>query len=570
MHRLLTGLLIIVATSAAQDVIVDTPEQAQPSPAVTGTSSIEGTVVNDATGEPVKKAQVHLMGSASPVVITDTSGSFAFHKLPAGTYTINAMRDGFDQNRAMLLGDGQRQVTLNADQDKSGVELRLPPTGVITGRVIDENGDPAPHCTVGAIDASTIDAFPWQQHGGGQAQTDDRGEYRIANLPAGRYVVYQHCQRGIAAPHGFMERDDPRRPMWAWVPGVYGGADDGAGASTIRVHPGEEVNGIDFHLKITSAFHVSVTVVPDDPTIDLQNVWVRLEARDSAMARVRQYGMGRQNNGAEFRASPVVPGSYIAIADVQLPNGHWHGEEPVEVRNVPPQPVKLSLTSAITVSGDLETVDTVTSGNAIATSEDDDHHAQATVSLIPLKTSFNGGFPQTQPIDDKGNFSITGVLPGRYQLEVIGATNSIRSVTLAGRGVSPGAIDIGPGATGPLHVVVSMKQVPVQVSVDNLRQDQQTWVFLLPKGVTNPFPGVNPIMASANQSSVSLQAPPGEYVAYAVECAQPWPLLNNSSVLHAISGLGKAIEVKEDMTASVTVSVIAREDLKRALDQDVQ
>jgi hypothetical protein len=367
-----------------------------------------------------------------------------------------------------------------------------------------------------------------------------------------------------------MERDDPRIPLWAWVPGTYGGADDGAGASALRVHSGEEVRGIDFHLKITNAFRVSVTVVPDDPTVKLENVWVRLDARDPAMAHALQYGMGRQNSSAEFHATLVVPGSYIAIADVQLPGGHWHGEESVEVRDVAPPPVKLSLTSAMTLTGDLEALDSGTSGQVTSTNSDVPPHPQATVSLMPLRTSFNGAFPQTQPADDKGHFTITGVLPGRYQLQAIGATNSIKSVTLAGREVSPSAIDLGPGATGPLHVVISMKQVGLQVSVDNLRQDQQTWVFLLLNGVTSPYPGLNPIMGSANQSTVSMQAPPGEYVAYAVECTQPWPLLNNASVLQAIAGLGKAIEVKEDMTASVTVSVIAREDLKRALDQDVQ
>jgi protocatechuate 3,4-dioxygenase beta subunit len=566
--------VLLLAVAQAQLEVLSPGSPPQPPPTVTGTSSIEGTVVNDATGEPVKKAQVRLLGAVSekqPVAMTDASGSFAFHKLPAGTYVVNAMHDGFDQNRALLLGDAQKQVTLTDDQAKNGVELRLPPTGAISGRITDENGDPAPNCSVGALDASTLDSFPWQQQGGRQAQTDDRGEYRISNLPAGRYIVYQHCQRGIAAPHGFMERGDPQTPVWAWVPGVYGGADEGAGASALRVHSGEEIRGIDFHLKITNAFHVSVTVVPDDPNVNLQNMWVRLEARDPAMARVLQYGMGRQNNSAEFHATPVVPGSYIAIADIQLPNKHWHGEEPVEVRDVPPQPVKLSLTSAMTVSGDLETEDIATTGTNTNTSGGDDppSRPQATVSLIPLKTSFNGGIPQTQPTDDKGNFSITGVLPGRYQLQVIGATNSIKSVTLAGRGVSPSAIDLGPGATGPLHVVISMKQVPVQVSVNNLRQDQQTWVFLLPKGATSPYPGLNPTMASADQSPVSMQAPPGEYTAYAMECTQPWPLLNNPSVLRAIAAMGKAIEVKEDMNATATLSVIAREDLKRALDQDV-
>ena len=570
MHLL---FVLLLAIAQNQPEVLSPGSPPQPPPTVTGTSSIEGTVVNDAGGEPVKKAQVRLFGAVSekqPVAMTDASGSFAFHKLPAGTYVVNAMHDGFDQNRALLLGDAQRQVTLIDDQTKNGVELRLPPTGAISGRITDENGDAAPNCSVGALDASTLDSFPWQQQGGRQAQTDDRGEYRISNLPAGRYIVYQHCQRGIAAPHGFMERGDPQTPVWAWVPGTYGGADDGAGASALRVHSGEEIRGIDFHLKITNAFHVSVTVVPDDPTVNLQNVWVRLEARDPAMARALQYGLARQNNSAEFHATPVVPGSYIAIADVQLPGGHWHGEEPVEVRDVPPQPVKLSLTSAMTVSGDLEALDSGTSGQVYSTNSDDPPRPPATVSLMPVKASFNGAFPQTQPADDKGHFTITGVLPGRYQLQVIGATSSIRSVTLAGHEVSPSAIDLGPGVTGPLHVVISMKQVGLQVSLDNLRQDQQTWVFLLPKGVTSPYPGLNPIMGSANQSTVSMQAPPGDYVAYAVECTQPWPLLNNASVLHAISGLGKAIEVKEDMNANVTVSVIAREDLKRALDQDAQ
>jgi protocatechuate 3,4-dioxygenase beta subunit len=569
MHILFV-LLLAIAQSQLEVLSPGSPPQ--PPPTVTGTSSIEGTVVNDATGEPVKKAQVRLFGAVSekqPVAMTDASGSFAFHKLPAGTYVVNAMHDGFDQNRALLLGDAQRQVTLTDDQAKNGLELRLPPTGAISGRITDENGDPAPNCTVGALDASTLDGFPGQRQGG-QAQTDDRGEYRISNLPAGRYIVYQHCQRGIAAPHGFMERGDPQTPVWAWVPGTYGGADDGAGASVLRVHSGEEIRGIDFRLKITNAFHVSVTVVTDDPTVNLQNVWVRLEARDPAMARALQYGMGRQNNSVEFHATPVVPGSYIAIADVQLPGGHWHGEEAVEVRDVAPPPVRLLLMSAMTVTGDLEALDSGTSGQVNSTNSDDPPRPQATVSLIPVKTSFNGAFPQTQPADDKGHFTITGVLPGRYQLQVVGATNSIKSVTLAGREVSPTAIDLGPGATGPLHVVISMKQVGLQVSVDNLRQDQQTWVFLLQKGVTNPYPGLNPIMASANQSPVSMQAPPGEYVAYAVECSQPWPLLNNASVLHAIASLGKTVEVKEDMTAAVAVSVIAREDLKRALDQDAQ
>jgi hypothetical protein len=538
---------------------------AQTAPPTTGTSSIEGTVVNDATNEPVKKAQVSLFGPVpgkQPMAVTDASGSFAFHKLPAGTYTVNATKEGFDQNRAMMLGDNQKQVTVTADQHKSGVELRLPPTGAISGRLTDENGDPAPNCTVGAQDASSLGGASWQQRGGGQTQTDDHGEYRIPNLPAGRYVVYQHCYQTLAAPHGFMEHGDPRTPLWAWVPGLYGGAATGSGASTVAVHGGEEVRGVDFRLKTTDAFSVPIALVPDNPGLDLRNVSVRLMPRDPAMAQAAQYRVGRMNNGGTWRAAGVVPGSYVAIADFQQGESRWHGETPVEVGDTPPELVNLPLTAAMTLSGDLE----VESGNAPASGPSG---PPGTVFLTPLDSSRGGPFPHAQSGAD-GRFTIEGVIPGRYQLQVMGPVNSIQSVTFGGHEVSPRAIDIGAGAGGSLHVVISVKQVALQVSLSGLQADRPAWVFLLPKGIPEPGPGSNPPMSQALQSPLTITAAPGEYVVNAIECAQPWPLLNSMAGFHAIASLGKAVEVKDGENASVTLDVMGREDLKRGLDRELE
>jgi hypothetical protein len=547
----MTGRVILFllagALAVAQDRIVDgPPNQAPPAP---GTSSIAGTVLNDATNEPLKKVQVTLAGPISgqqPSAVTDASGSFAFHKLPAGTYTLMAMREGFDQERGMLLGDSQKQITVTADQNKTAVELRLAPNGAISGRLTDEIGDPAPYCNVSALDAAGNER--------GQAQTDDHGEYRIANLSAGRYLVAQHCYQTLAAPHPFMERGDPRTPVWAWVPGLYGGADAAAGASSIVVHEGEEVRGIDFRLSTTSAFTVSIAVEPDSPGIDPRNVSVRLMARDPAMARVEQYGVGRTSNGGPMRASGVVPGSYIAVADFQQGEKHWHGEAPVEVEDTPPTLVRLPLTAAMTLTGDLE----VAGGNG----------SPGQVALIPLDSSHGAGYPRTQPGAD-GNFTISGVIPGRYQLQVMGALNNMESVTFGGHEVSPRAIDIGPGAGGALHVVVNIKQVGVQVSVDGLQADRPASVFLLPKG-SDTGPGANPPVMQAQQSPVTIPVTPGDYVAYAVECDQPWPLLNNPALLRAIASMGKAVEVKDGESATVTVSMIGHDDLKRAMDSELQ
>jgi hypothetical protein len=556
MMRRVVLVVLIALPAFAQLVNLQKP----PNPAQTssGTSSIEGTVVNDATNEPIRKAQVMLAGQpgAPSAVMTDASGSFAFHKLPAGRYSVSVTREGFDMSRASLLGDNQKPVTLTADQDMSGVELRLAPNGAISGRLTDENGDPAPHCSVSAVDANSIEGSSWQ-HGGGSATTDDRGEYRISDLPSGRYIVYQHCYRTLAAPHGFMERDDPRTPVWVWIPGLYGDPASGTGASTIVLHGGEEVTGIDFRLKTANAFSVSVAVVPDEPGLDLRNVWVRLEPQDRTMTRVREYSLGGKNG--QWRAPGVLSGSYIAVAEYQQADKRWHGEVPVEVRDTPPDLVKLPLAAAATLSGDVQA----------EKSDDQENQPVRTaggVALMPLD-SWPGMMFLNAPVAADGSFTIIGVIPGRYELRLVGAVSSIQSVTLGGQQVSPHEIHVG-GAGGPLHVTVSLKHVGLQVSVDDLRPDRQTWVFVLPKGTTSP--GLNPPMAPATQSPATLQVAPGEYVAYAVECEQPWQLFNDPAGLRAIASLGKAVEVKGDGDASVTVGVIGHDELKRALDQELQ
>ncbi len=56
--------------------------------------SIRGTVVNEVTGAPVKKADVALSKTDGPwpqsSAVTDASGGFSFSDLPAGRYRLRA------------------------------------------------------------------------------------------------------------------------------------------------------------------------------------------------------------------------------------------------------------------------------------------------------------------------------------------------------------------------------------------------------------------------------------------------------------------------------------------------
>src|SRR5690349_10136629 len=66
-----------------------------------GTASISGTVVGEATGNPVRRARVMLTGAelrGGRSVVTDDQGRFTFQALPAGRFTMTASKPGFVDN----------------------------------------------------------------------------------------------------------------------------------------------------------------------------------------------------------------------------------------------------------------------------------------------------------------------------------------------------------------------------------------------------------------------------------------------------------------------------------------
>jgi hypothetical protein len=80
------------------------------------------------------------------------------------------------------------EVTLKAGDSRHDIELRLLPQGVITGRVLDEDGDP--------MSAVSVQALRWQFTPGNKQlvavfreTTNDIGEFRLTGLPPARYYL---------------------------------------------------------------------------------------------------------------------------------------------------------------------------------------------------------------------------------------------------------------------------------------------------------------------------------------------------------------------------------------------
>ena len=69
------------------------------------------------------------------------------------------------------------------------IDFSLPRGGVITGRVLDEFGDPAADVQVAAMRAQNIGGTRRLMPAGRMATTNDIGEFRLFAIPPGNYYV---------------------------------------------------------------------------------------------------------------------------------------------------------------------------------------------------------------------------------------------------------------------------------------------------------------------------------------------------------------------------------------------
>lgn len=168
----------------------DNTDQATPKD---GTGVITGSVVGSDTGRAVRRVRVSLAGGdlrSSRSAVTDDAGRFAFAALSPGRYTLNASKPGYvnvtyGQKRP---GRPGTPIQLADGQQLTDLKMVLPKGGVLTGVVLDENGEPTP--------GTQVSAWRWEMRTGekrltqaGSDQTDDRGQYRIYGLLPGDYVV---------------------------------------------------------------------------------------------------------------------------------------------------------------------------------------------------------------------------------------------------------------------------------------------------------------------------------------------------------------------------------------------
>src|SRR5262249_5250882 len=139
-------------------------------------------------------------------------------------------------------------LPLAADQHVKDIVFKLNPQSVITGKVLDEDGEPLANVQVRALKyAYRGGKKQWVQAGNGDSS--DIGEYRIPNLDPGRYLVPTMPRMNGA--NGFQTPSNeplPETPEMSYAGTYYPSTPEEASAAPVEVGAGGEIRGIDIRL----------------------------------------------------------------------------------------------------------------------------------------------------------------------------------------------------------------------------------------------------------------------------------------------------------------------------------
>jgi protocatechuate 3,4-dioxygenase beta subunit len=383
------------------------------------TFTVSGRVVAT-DGEPMRKLTVHLLANATPpgtVVYggetpsgpetrTGPDGTFSISGVTQGAYRVQVERAGTAM-QIRRLGSGS-STTLQVRENLKDVEITVSKETVISGRVVDTEGDPVRNVSV--IASIAIKAKGRTRYlPVTQAQTNDRGEYRLFGLAEGDYfvrVIPEAMFRGMGTGVSL-----ERAHEGAFVATFYPSALTAADATPIAVCPGEEGNA-DVTMRPSTGLHISGTV----PVPQKDEMTIVMLAGSENLSMPKQAVVDGQG---KFIFKELTPGEYTLTAMVfsqsESNKDGGHDSEPVRllqnvtVDNQSVEGVTFVPIKGINIAGNIRVADGSKpdfSGLSVGLSPIEEMNREGAIALV----------------NADGTFSLENVQPGDYHV-IVNANN---------------------------------------------------------------------------------------------------------------------------------------------------
>jgi hypothetical protein len=292
---------------------------------------LRGHVIEDINEQGLAQARVVLAGSglASPrAVVTNGQGEFAFPNLPEGSYHLTVEKAGYFPRQ---YGD-PIQISARAETDLGDILCMAKRS--IAGTLLWKDGEPAVEAIVQASLITGSIAGPKMTRPVANASTDEQGNFRIAELHPGRYVMLAYS-RAVLTPDS-----KPRIGLPVFYPGSTA-PNLSAGVDT---RYSSEMTGISITLEERDGLTIegSIQPTPSCPAGSDVLVGLMIEGVPSLF-----FINTHAHSGGMFRLDGVPPGNYLLVGSYpDKPNGWQRNIQSITVRDKPLHDLMITLRPA--------------------------------------------------------------------------------------------------------------------------------------------------------------------------------------------------------------------------------
>jgi hypothetical protein len=552
MYRNLLALLPLFVAPSLVDAQTPAMPDARPE-TKEETCTVSGMVVRKMDGAPLKGATVWLGSDENRertiATTTAADGRFELKNLPAGHYTLTVHRNGYVDARygQKKPNDSGSNLTLSPGQKLVDLVFKLGRTGVITGRVFDEEGEPMQGIRVHALREAYINGKMKLQEAD-ERESNDLGEFRLFGLSPGRYLVTAEPEtwNHVAGDREFSGANKSEGEK-AYAKIYYPGVTDSGKASVIAVKEGDEIASIDMLMRQVAVYRIRGKVV-------------NLLSKQSGK-RWFQVDVVRINQGAEWESVSSTLASntdgFFELPD--MPSGNysirvlWHSadgktrvtRQDVSVANTDVEGVTLTVSEGVNIPGRV--------------TWDGAPRIERQGLTIAANSTENQPLPGTvAEVDDNNQFILKGVSEEEFQLNAWGISKDcyIKEVRYNDNVLPDTTVRIAKGSVGSLEIVLSSRGAHVQGTV--LNEDNLPAVGAWAEAIPDKKTRRSSYSANTDQyGHFELRGlPPGKYKLFS------WAGLEHGAwedpvFLKEYEPKATVIEINEDVTKTVELKLIA-------------
>jgi large repetitive protein len=490
------------------------------------TASIGGQVLNSADDEPVNGVILMLTEAASastPVkFVTETRGLFLFENLPPGRYVLFAERDGFARQVYGSRGNPLAGITLSVvpGQEVNDLQFNLIPGSTISGKILDAAGNPVPKATALALQPiyrrGSKEYVPLRS-----AVSDENGDYRLANLGPGSYLLSASSRNGEG------------------IATFYPNSASLANAAAVTVNAGAAAIGKNIRMVKAVTFRVAGKLAEENAAAAI--AWLMRKGA-GATALVTRVAAPIDADGS-FAFPSVPPGTYAVTATEQDGVAPASAALSVIVTAKDIEGIVLKPQSSGELPGTISmSVADVPPPNGVQVV------LEAADTLMPR--------PPRAAVGDDGRFTLKNLAAGRYIAHVQIAENLyVRSVRFRGLDATENGFEFGSGIPAPLLISLSANGAVVAGTVRGADGNPMPGAVVAMVPSLRRYSRYKETTTDQNGAFTIAGVAPGEYKIYSWDQIETGAY-QNAEWLRRYELKGRAIVAKQDGHETVSLKAI--------------